>query len=186
VLLELVGYFHGFRGAGHTCQRRSKTAAVGRSKNTSVRDARRPPAGGLLVSPRSGSGGLVGLIISADAALAVFEPVTVAVHLEDVNVVGEAIEPRAGEEARRISTRGCARGQIRSKSTEGAVCEQSAAKAEALASAVVGTRSAISAIDCARPDRSRSSSQSDSPSPRGFVCSAARRVAMFEVTSGLM
>jgi len=29
-------------------------------------------------------------------------------------------------------------------------------------------------------------SQSDSPSPRGFVCSAARRVARFELISGLM
>src|ERR1019366_9102344 len=29
-------------------------------------------------------------------------------------------------------------------------------------------------------------SQSDSPTPRGFVCSAARRVAWFEFISGLM
>ena len=35
-------------------------------------------------------------MIVTDAALAVFEPVTVAIHFEDVNVVGEAIEERAG------------------------------------------------------------------------------------------
>jgi len=33
---------------------------------------------------------------SAGEALTVFEPVTVAIHLEDVNVVGEAIEQCAG------------------------------------------------------------------------------------------
>jgi hypothetical protein len=36
-------------------------------------------------------------LICCDAAFAVFEPVTVTVHLEDVNVVSEAIEQRAGQ-----------------------------------------------------------------------------------------
>src|SRR5271168_932942 len=36
-------------------------------------------------------------LIVADAALAVFEPEAVAIHLEDVNVVGETIEQRASE-----------------------------------------------------------------------------------------
>jgi hypothetical protein len=35
-------------------------------------------------------------LIVTDAALAVFEPKAVAVQLEDVNVVGKAIEQRAG------------------------------------------------------------------------------------------
>ena len=35
-------------------------------------------------------------LIVTDAALAMFEPKAVAVHLENVNVVGEAIEQRAG------------------------------------------------------------------------------------------
>jgi len=41
---------------------------------------------------RSDFGSVVGLSISAGAALAVFEPEAIAVHLWDVNVVGEAIE----------------------------------------------------------------------------------------------
>jgi hypothetical protein len=36
-------------------------------------------------------------LIVIDAALAMFEPEAVAVHLEDVNVVGETIEQCAGE-----------------------------------------------------------------------------------------
>ena len=36
-------------------------------------------------------------VVGADVALAVFKPEAVAVHLEDVNVVGEAIEQRASE-----------------------------------------------------------------------------------------
>jgi len=36
-------------------------------------------------------------LIVLDAALAVLEPEAVAVHLEDVNVVGETIEQRTGE-----------------------------------------------------------------------------------------
>ena len=36
-------------------------------------------------------------MIVIDVSLAVFEPEAVAVHLEDVNVVGKAIEQRAGE-----------------------------------------------------------------------------------------
>jgi hypothetical protein len=35
-----------------------------------------------------------GLIVSAGTVLALFEPVTVAIHLENVDVVGEAIEQR--------------------------------------------------------------------------------------------
>jgi len=35
-------------------------------------------------------------LIVTDAALAVFESKAVAVHLEDMNVVGKAIEQRAG------------------------------------------------------------------------------------------
>jgi hypothetical protein len=34
-------------------------------------------------------------LIVIDVALAVFEPEAVAIHLEDVNVVGKAIEQRA-------------------------------------------------------------------------------------------
>ena len=37
------------------------------------------------------------MIVSAGTVLALFEPVTLAVHLEDVNVVGETIEQRASE-----------------------------------------------------------------------------------------
>jgi hypothetical protein len=37
------------------CQHRSKSTSVRRSKNASVRDARRPPRGGLLVSPGQAS-----------------------------------------------------------------------------------------------------------------------------------
>jgi hypothetical protein len=36
-------------------------------------------------------------VVGAGVALAVFEPLAVAVRLEDVNVMGEAIEQRAGE-----------------------------------------------------------------------------------------
>ena len=42
----------------------------------------------------SGSGGHSG---SALAALALFEPIAVAVHFKDMDVVGEAIEQCAGE-----------------------------------------------------------------------------------------
>ena len=55
-----------------------------------------PPRGGLLVSSWSSFGGVGGLIVSAGTVLALFEPVTVAVHFEDMNVVGEAIEQCAG------------------------------------------------------------------------------------------
>jgi hypothetical protein len=41
----------------------------------------------------SGGGTAVGLVGGAGAALDLFEPVTVTVHLKDVNVVSEAIEP---------------------------------------------------------------------------------------------
>ena len=44
----------GLRGE-YTSRRRTKTASVGRSKSTSVRDARRPTRGGLLVSPGQAS-----------------------------------------------------------------------------------------------------------------------------------
>ena len=37
------------------------------------------------------------MIVSAGTVLALFEPVTLAVHLEDVNVVGEAVEQGSGE-----------------------------------------------------------------------------------------
>jgi hypothetical protein len=50
---------------------------------------------------RAGSGavlsGFCRRLIVTDAALAVFEPEAVAVELEDVNVVGKAIEQRAGQ-----------------------------------------------------------------------------------------
>jgi hypothetical protein len=36
-------------------------------------------------------------VVGAGVALAVFEPAAVAVRLADVNVMGEAIEQRAGE-----------------------------------------------------------------------------------------
>jgi len=35
-------------------------------------------------------------VIVTDAVLAVFEPEAVAVHLEDMNVMGKTIEQRAG------------------------------------------------------------------------------------------
>ncbi len=38
-----------------------------------------------------------GLVVGARTVLALFEPVTVAIHLEDVDVVSEAIEQRAGQ-----------------------------------------------------------------------------------------
>jgi hypothetical protein len=38
----------------------------------------------------------VGLSVGARAALALSEPVTVAVHLEDVNVMTEAVKQGAG------------------------------------------------------------------------------------------
>jgi len=41
--------------------------------------------------------GLCRRLIVIDVALAVFEPEAVAVHLEDVNVVGKAIEQRASK-----------------------------------------------------------------------------------------
>jgi len=65
------------------------------SNNASVRDTRRPPRGGLLVSLGQAS------VVSAcrradrrrgDGCFALFEPVTVTFHLEDVNMVGEAVE----------------------------------------------------------------------------------------------
>src|ERR1035437_2083506 len=50
---------------------------------------------------RAGSGAVLSgfwrRLIVTDAALAVFEPEAVAVELEDVNVVGKAIEQRARE-----------------------------------------------------------------------------------------
>src|ERR1700683_3641911 len=68
---------------GYICQRRTKTTSLGRSKRTSVRSG-----GGLPRGPSSawssGFGGGGGLIGGAGTALALFEPVTVAVHLEDV------------------------------------------------------------------------------------------------------
>ena len=41
--------------------------------------------------------GFLGWLIVTDPALAVFEPEAVAVELEDVNVVGEAVEQRSGQ-----------------------------------------------------------------------------------------
>src|ERR1019366_4393186 len=43
----------------------------------------------LLVSLSQGGGG--GLIVGAGTVLALFEPVAVAIHLEDMNVVGKAV-----------------------------------------------------------------------------------------------
>ena len=45
----------------------------------------------------SGAGAVVGLVGGAGAAVTVFKAEAVAVHLEDVNVVGKAIEQCAGE-----------------------------------------------------------------------------------------
>jgi hypothetical protein len=42
-------------------------------------------------------GGFLRRLIVTDATLAVFEPITVAIHLEDMNVVSEAIEQCAGQ-----------------------------------------------------------------------------------------
>jgi hypothetical protein len=56
--------------------------------------------------------GVLRRLIVTDAALAVFEPVTVAIHLEDVDVVGEAIEQRAGQALGREHTSPLIEGQI--------------------------------------------------------------------------
>jgi hypothetical protein len=78
------------------CQRRTKNCiSRPEQKYISKRRKKASRAGPCCVS-RSGFGGVGGLGISAGAALTVFEPATVAIHLEDVNVVGEAIEQCAG------------------------------------------------------------------------------------------
>jgi len=54
----------------------------------------------LVVEQRSGRASLIRVLrrlIVIDGALAVLEPEAVAVHLEDVNVVGKAIEQRASK-----------------------------------------------------------------------------------------
>src|SRR5712692_2222631 len=99
------------------CQRRSESTSVGRNENASVvggsgnraltsdRGSARGNSPSLLQrisnvvaqqAEQSLSGVLRRLIVT-DAALAVFESVTVAIHLEDVDVVGETIEQRAGQ-----------------------------------------------------------------------------------------
>ena len=60
----------------------------------------------------SGFGGIRGLIVGAGTMLALFEPVTVAIHLEDVNVVGKAVEQCAGQAFRGKDTGPFIEGQI--------------------------------------------------------------------------
>src|SRR5713101_1245684 len=81
-----------------TCQRRSKDASARRSKDTSRMMAGRRPAGRLPAS-RSFVGWDVryaGRSGRTLAALALLEPIAVAVHFEDVDVVREPVEQRAG------------------------------------------------------------------------------------------
>ena len=81
------------------CQRRRENASARRSKDASMRLAGRPPAGGLPAfrdqawwrRPADCRGGV------ARTPLALFEPVAVAVHFEDVDVVGQPVEQRAGQ-----------------------------------------------------------------------------------------
>ena len=68
---------------------------MGRSKNTFSEKHKKAPARGLHFGVRRWV--VARPVVGAGVALAVFEPVAVAVHLENVNVMGEAIEQRAGE-----------------------------------------------------------------------------------------
>ena len=59
-----------------------------------------PPRGGAFWRPRLGLVGVGGLVVGRGvlgATFALLEPVAVAVHPEDMDMVGEAIEQRAGE-----------------------------------------------------------------------------------------
>src|SRR5258708_34328296 len=81
------------------CQRRSKDASARRSKDTSRMMAGKRPAGRLPAS-RSFVGWDVrdaGRSGRTLAALALLEPIAVAVPFEDVDVVREPVEQRAGE-----------------------------------------------------------------------------------------
>ena len=77
------------------CQRRSKNASAGRNKNASGGDnlasVVKRPIGGTL----SGVVGVVG--VGLGSLLALLEPEAVAVHFEDVDVMGQAVEQGAGE-----------------------------------------------------------------------------------------
>src|SRR5271156_3187980 len=102
-----LGYVNG------KCQRRSKSTSTGRSKNASFRrgliwvpqeeregDFPPRPSEELTAFERLSRRGLSGfgrLRIVCEMLPAVFEPEAVAVHLEDVNVMGEPIEQRAGQ-----------------------------------------------------------------------------------------
>ena len=93
------GIEHGIVAMRRTmCQRRSKNTSVCRRENTSVLLARRPRTGGLFLSIRLGSAdpptcpswhGVSGVALN--------EPVAVAVHLQDMDVMGEPVEQRTGE-----------------------------------------------------------------------------------------
>jgi transposase len=76
------------------CQRRRENAAAGRSKNASRRDARRPSTGGFLF--RSQAWGWLSVssacLWPALTSLALFQPIAVAIHFEDVDVVGQPVE----------------------------------------------------------------------------------------------
>src|SRR3954463_4760096 len=101
--------------ASSSCQRRRECASASRSKNasltTELRDARFQGVTAycasssidkrLLSRPdlvplrgRLEPAGFLGLTL---ALLALFEPVTVAVHFQDVNVMGQPVEQRAGQ-----------------------------------------------------------------------------------------
>ena len=78
-----------------SCQRRSKNASAGRSENASGGDdlssVVKRPVGGRWSS-------LVGVVgIGLGSLLALLEPEAVAVHFEDVDVMGQAVEQGAGE-----------------------------------------------------------------------------------------
>src|SRR5277367_1357526 len=100
--------------AGPKCQRRRKSTSPGRSKSASLIDKlerRWVRSGGVrggpspspfrrtskLSNPVAGQFGFLGWLVRSDSFLAVLEPEAVAVHLKDMDMVGEAIEQRTGE-----------------------------------------------------------------------------------------
>jgi transposase len=85
---------------GRECQRRSDFASAGRSDIASIGGCclGSSRASGFSVSDSRRFGGLsFGDGVADVPLLALFEPVAVAVHLEDVDVMGQPVEERAGQ-----------------------------------------------------------------------------------------
>src|SRR4029434_313989 len=79
------------------CQRRRENASPWRSKNASAGVMRRAPRGALVIWQSACLRLAVVGPGRASTVLALPEPIALTVHLEDVDVMGEAVEERTGQ-----------------------------------------------------------------------------------------